>query len=199
MTIYHQLLQLMENTLQLKFPPELISLLKPLFHPQKIVKGDTLLHAGELPCQTYILIDGLMRSYYIDSNGNDITQYFLEPSDLFGFELLTQHHVSPVTLEALEDCLLMATDGPTFSQLIFSHPFLIQAWIHLLETGIQFKIDRQSSFLLKNATERYLDFQRLYPGLEQRVRQSDIASYLWINPVSLSRIRHQLYQSMDHA
>ena len=66
-------------------------------------------------------------------------------------------------------------------------------WIKMLEIGIQFKIDRQSSFLLKNATERYLNFQTLYPGLEKRVKQSDIASYLGINPVSLSRIRHHLY------
>ena len=193
MTVYSQLLNLIESTLQIKLPLELLPVLKALFHEKRLSKGETLIQLGDFPCKAYILVEGLMRSYYIDCNGNDITQYFLEPSDLFGYELLTQHHPSSVTIEALENCVLMAADGDTLSKLIFNHPILMQMWIKMLETGIQFKIDRQSSFLLKNATERYLDFQTLYPGLEKRVRQSDIASYLGINPVSLSRIRHQLY------
>ena len=45
--------------------------------------------------------------------------------------------------------------------------------------------------MYKPAEERYEDFIRSYPNIEQRVRNYQIASYLGITPESLSRIRKQ--------
>jgi CRP-like cAMP-binding protein len=43
-----------------------------------------------------------------------------------------------------------------------------------------------------NAETRYLDFLGEYPGIEKRISQAIIASYLGIKPESLSRIRKNL-------
>lgn len=48
------------------------------------------------------------------------------------------------------------------------------------------------SGLSQTAEERYLDFSRRYPEIEQKVPQHQVASYLGITPESLSRIRKQL-------
>ena len=48
---------------------------------------------------------------------------------------------------------------------------------------------REYQFLALSAKERYQQFRSDYPGLEQRISQAQIASYLGINPVTLSRIR----------
>jgi CRP-like cAMP-binding protein len=40
-----------------------------------------------------------------------------------------------------------------------------------------------------NASKRYDAFLEEFPGLEQRIPQYQIASYLGITPVQLSRIR----------
>jgi CRP-like cAMP-binding protein len=48
---------------------------------------------------------------------------------------------------------------------------------------------REAALLTLGAKDRYLQFIADYPGLEARVRQYDIASYLGITPVALSRIR----------
>jgi len=61
-----------------------------------------------------------------------------------------------------------------------------------LEKTIVYKMHRENAFLIKSATERYLDFKREFPLLEKRVNQSYIASYLGITPVSLSRIRRTI-------
>ena len=45
----------------------------------------------------------------------------------------------------------------------------------------------------ENAVTRYLNFRKAYPGIEQRVNQYHIASYLGITPVALSRIRKNLH------
>jgi CRP-like cAMP-binding protein len=44
---------------------------------------------------------------------------------------------------------------------------------------------------LFDAKERYESFLEEYPQMEQRLKQSLIASYLGITPVALSRIRRQ--------
>jgi CRP-like cAMP-binding protein len=42
------------------------------------------------------------------------------------------------------------------------------------------------------AEERYAQFRRRYPTLEQRIAQKHIASYLGITPVFLSMMRKRL-------
>ena len=65
-------------------------------------------------------------------------------------------------------------------------------YIKMLEATIIYKMNRESSFQLKTATERYLDFIKDFPKLEERVNQNYISSYLGITAVSLSRIRRSI-------
>ena len=51
------------------------------------------------------------------------------------------------------------------------------------------KEQREAEFLLGDALTRYRNFRRRYPGLEARLAQYHVASYLGITPVALSRIR----------
>ncbi|MCP4271690.1 MAG: Crp/Fnr family transcriptional regulator, partial [Gammaproteobacteria bacterium] len=53
------------------------------------------------------------------------------------------------------------------------------------------KETREAEFLLDDAETRYLNFQTNYPGLEDRLTQYHVASYLGITPVMLSRIRRR--------
>jgi hypothetical protein len=58
-----------------------------------------------------------------------------------------------------------------------------------LEKGYCIKEAREREFLLFDAKARYRSFLSTYPGLEKRVKQHLIASYLGITPVALSRVR----------
>jgi len=48
---------------------------------------------------------------------------------------------------------------------------------------------RERSLILDSALTRYQNLLGEFPGIEARVRQYDLASYLGITPVALSRIR----------
>ena len=50
-------------------------------------------------------------------------------------------------------------------------------------------MDRISEMLEENAKERYANFVRDYPTLLQRISLGDLANYIGITQVSLSRIR----------
>lgn len=195
LTCYERMIQIIENYLNINIPKEFYPTIKTLFKEKKIKKSSILLDIGETAANTYILISGLMRSYYIDKNGNDITQYFLEPGDLFGYSKFTINEPLSVCIESIEDCILMEADGHNLLNSISNNNFALLSWIKMLETELRFKTARQSTYLLKNATERYLDFQKNYSEIEDRINQSYIASYLGITPVSLSRIRASLNRS----
>jgi NADPH:quinone reductase-like Zn-dependent oxidoreductase len=53
------------------------------------------------------------------------------------------------------------------------------------------KEKRERDLLLLDAEKRYKDFLIEYPGMDQRIKQGIIASYLGIKPETLSRIRRR--------
>jgi hypothetical protein len=59
----------------------------------------------------------------------------------------------------------------------------------LAESYFVLKEKREIELVLLEAGERYLIFQKEFPGLENRIPQYHIASYLGITPTQLSRIR----------
>ena len=57
------------------------------------------------------------------------------------------------------------------------------------------KEKRESEFLSDDAETRYRKFRERFPGMEERIRQYHIASYLGITPVALSRIRKKMREN----
>ncbi|MBP3267020.1 MAG: Crp/Fnr family transcriptional regulator [Ruminococcus sp.] len=152
-------------------------------------KGSLLAGIGDKAAKAGIVMNGVVRSYYIDGDGNDITQFFSKEGSfcmdegMMGFDEIIK------MWEAVEESTVMVFDVRKMKELIFSSEKLKTVWIQLLESGMRYKIYRENGFLVENATERYLHFRKLYPELCGRVSQKHIATYLGIAPESLSRIR----------
>ena len=68
------------------------------------------------------------------------------------------------------------------------YPFVFK----LVENVYIVKEMRERSFLIDDATTRYLNCKREYPNLESKVKQYHIASFVGITPQALSRIRKKL-------
>lgn len=155
-------------------------------------KGRIILQSGDPYHKAGYVYKGLVRSYYIDMDGNDITKGFFIEDSLFMDESLLNYANSICTYEALEDSTVFMVDAQKVKSVMMENDYLKRLYIASLEESLKYKIMRESEFLLQNATERYLNFLKRYPRLDNRVRQSYIASYLGITPESLSRIRRFL-------
>lgn len=155
-------------------------------------KGQLILNFGE-PCY-YVgyIVKGVVRSYYLDNDGNDVTKNFQLENCIVIDEALLGLNSSICTYEALEDCTILFADSFKVRNLIYQNSYIKNLYLLGLEGGLRYKIMRENSFLMQNATERYINFKKQYPTLENRVRQAHIASYLGITPESLSRIRRVL-------
>ncbi len=156
---------------------------------KEFAKGTVIKSMGDEAGQSAIVLSGIVRSYYIDSDGNDMTRNFSMEcgwcldEGMIGY---TQHHCM---WEALEDSTLLLFEAEKMKAMIYDSEELKSLWIEMLESALRYKHYRENGFLTENATQRYLHFKKRFPYLSNRVPQKHIATYLGITPESLSRIR----------
>jgi CRP-like cAMP-binding protein len=160
--------------------------------PATFAKSAVFIAEGSVPRKLAFVAKGLFRYYYTSKKGTEFTKgFFPENSFITAYSALAQQLPSTYTIEALEDSEVFVIDYHPWQQLLEGHPCwkgLLMAYLH---KGYFKKEKREREFLLFDARERYESFLEEYPQLEQRLRQSVIASYLGITPVALSRIRGQ--------
>ena len=151
-------------------------------------KGQLLGKIGEGSSVAGIVMSGVVRSFYVDSDGNDITQYFASEGSIC---------IDVAMWESLEESTVMLFKASDMKDLILGDEHLKTVWIALLEEALRYKIYRENGFLVENATERYLAFRKRSPELASRIPQRYIVTYLGIKPESLSRIRSALKEEEE--
>lgn len=166
------------------------SLFSSRFHPAQLDKGDLFISAGEMGKQVAFVASGLMRSFYISDSGEEFNKHFFVSGDFVApLTSLVKREPSPVNIDALEDTYLLAADWSDIETLYSEHPALNRVGRILVEYAWIGKERRETQLIMLNARKRYDAFLEEFPGLEQRIPQYQIASYLGITPVQLSRIR----------
>jgi len=153
---------------------------------------DLIVAAGDEENKLYLLVNGLIRKYYLDYQGNDLTHQFLEAGQVFS----TQHVVFSgrvmCNFEAVEPCRMVCFNYELVQLLMVKESALAQIYIGILEETLRIKLVRETALLTESATERYVNLKNEIPDIDQRVNHGHIASYIGVTSVSLSRIRRTL-------
>lgn len=164
-----------------------------LFQIHTLNRGEFFVREGDVPQTIGFVISGILRLYYIDPDGNEFTKSFCaENSFVAAYSALLMRQPSRLFIQALEDAKILIADYSTYRSLLESQAGLQQLNCKIAEFLFIKKERRESALLLDDAKTRYLSFLEEYPGLEARLKQHHIASYLGVTPVTLSRIRAQL-------
>jgi CRP-like cAMP-binding protein len=164
-----------------------------LFQTLTLNQNDFWVRAGETPQTIGFIVSGILRLYCADTKGNEFTKSFCaENSFVAAYSALLLKQPSHLFIQALEDATLLVADYSTYRSLSESHLSLQRLNCRIAEFLFIKKERREATLLLDDAKTRYLNFLEEYPGLEARLKQYHIASYLGITPVSLSRVRAQL-------
>ncbi len=156
---------------------------------RKHKKGDLIIVAGQDSYEPSILLSGLIRVFFLNVEGVDVTNLFIFENTYYGSDFLTMKKASVCSFEALEDCVSLVLDRQVLKETLQNNIHVLLDYTRILEHSLNNKILRENALITKSATERYLDLKNTYPHIEKRVSQTHIASYLGITPVSLSRIR----------
>ncbi len=101
----------------------------------------------------------------------------------------TRDGVSLVSIAATTDALLARIDSDLLSnRTISSEP--IRNWANsVLRDALSRKVDREWCLAALKGAERLTWFRQAFPGYEDVFNHMLIASFLWIAPVTMSRLR----------
>ncbi|MDY3014425.1 MAG: Crp/Fnr family transcriptional regulator [Evtepia sp.] len=176
---------------------KLLDIVVPISRIKTVEKGALLIRHGERQSHVTFLMEGLLRGFYLDPDGRDVT-------DCFGLHPWTPamaccglNDLSPITIEALTPSRVVRIPYEAVMELLERDVRLVQMYNTLLLKSVQEHWQVKTMVCQHTATERYQWFLEEYPGLIDRVNNRYVASYLGMSPVTLSRIRGSLRESSE--
>lgn len=169
---------------------EQLNLTLSSYAPLNLQSNEWFLKDGQVCNRIGFVKNGLLRSYFFDDQGDEITTAFYpEGSLIIAFESFNNRLPSKESIKAVENSELMIIGYDRQKELYQ----LIPAWNHickdLADVMSREMIERTKSFQVLSAAERYKKFCEDHPVLLQRVNLGYIASYLGVDIATLSRIR----------
>jgi len=170
-----------------------IKIIEKHFKLKELSAGEYFVKEGQHSKVIGYVESGLLRSYQIDSSGNDITtNFFLQ--DSFCGSFYSFYRKAPAL-----DFVISITDSRIHTigydklQSLFQEDLVLNQLGRLAIEEVCIEKDIRLSKMLKlNAKDRYLWFINEYPSVVEKSPLKYIASYLGMKPESLSRIRKEL-------
>lgn len=164
---------------------------------KKLKKDEFLIKTGSSTGPLLIVYTGILRVYCQDEKGKDKTIDFRSRGEMTGIYppyYEEGKYKTWFTIQALTDCKLIGIPAH-FNKTLFSTKKSIWDtieknifWERYLRTE-----KRLRSLLVDDASKRYTDFINEFPDIHESIPLYQIASYLGITSVSLSRIRASIY------
>lgn len=162
-----------------------------LFHSVK--KGTVLLKEGQKTKNSFFVLKGCIRTYYIIDGEEKTTAFYTE------MEALTPPCVISKTpseyyVSCTEDSILLISNSDMEQEVNHKFPkFEVMCRMLSEELLAQQRMDFDE-FKTSSPEQRYLSLVQKRPDLIQRVPQHQLASYLGITPQSLSRLRVRILE-----
>ena len=148
------------------------------------------IRAGQVPRRFAFAFSGLFRYVYVSPKGQEYTKGLVtEHRFVVSYSAMISAAPSHFYVEALESSEILDIPYYKWQALLASDVYWVRFLLRFVEEGFMAKEKRERELLLLDAETRYLYFLEESPGLDKRITQTIIASYLGIQPESLSRIR----------
>jgi CRP-like cAMP-binding protein len=167
-------------------------LLPSFFEEKSFRKKHYFVQEGQYASYSAFVLKGCMRSYYVDSNGFEhILQFAIEDWWIADMMSYTTGKEARLNIDALEntDALLISREKQL--ELFEICPKFEKYFRLITENGMVSIQNRLLESMSMLASDRYANFVKKYPALNQRLPQTQIAAYLGITPEFLSKIRNR--------
>lgn len=167
-------------------------LVTDLFKPRLYRKRQYVLQEGDICNQFNFVVRGCIRMYKIDDKGNThILQFAAENWWLSDIGSFHERKPSDLNIDALEDTMVLQISYDNLVILYTKAPKFDRIFRVLVENSFVSLQKRLLQNISSTAEERYLSFTETYSHLNNRLPQTQIASFLGITPEFLSRLRNR--------
>jgi len=161
----------------------------------KLIKKKTLVEAGTLNKDVFILFEGMIRGYFINREGYE-KNIFLRPKNTVTAapECVFNNEKTKYAFEALNGSQYIRMNGEKFQELIETNPSMNSLWTSTLQETLMTLIWRVESFVDRTPEQRYEELLKRHPSFFQNAYNKHIANYLGMTSVSES-LREKLQRN----
>ena len=166
--------------------------LLPIIKLREFSKKEIITQAGEVENHMNFINKGLIRKYYKTGDDEHIVQLSIEGHLISSQESFYTRTPSEYYVEAIEPSVLISLTFEDMESLFASsHSFERLGRLVTVHTMV-LKDKWQTSLIMQQPRDRFLNFVGNYPEIIQRVPQKYLAPYLYIKPETFSRFKHLL-------
>lgn len=162
------------------------------FRPYRLNKREHWMYEGDHCTDIAFIVKGCIRTYHTKNSQERTSQFFFENAWYTDYESWLTRQPIVTSVEALEQTELLLLPFRELERLYDQHPKFERLGRLFAENTIIKIKNRNLSLLNDSPEERYLKLLRERPKVIARVPQNIIASFLGIEPETLSRIRKKI-------
>ena len=156
---------------------------------KKLNNKEAIIKSNSRSTIAFFILKGMIRGYLINESGVE-KNVFLRPTLTFmgAPNALFNEQTSKYTFEAIGETELLVFEFNDFEALALKNANILKFYLSAYKEIVQTMVYRIESMINKMPEDRYEDLLNKSPQFFQTVYHKDIANYLGVTPVSLSRI-----------
>jgi len=158
-------------------------------YQKKYRKGQLILETGTVCKRIYFIDSGLVKTFFYTDTREFIMRFFAEGSMFTVLDSFLTQRPSAYAVQALEDTKITCLNYDDLEMLCQRYHSMETFYRKLLALSAVNMMERIGGTLEEKAQIAYHKFIQAHGSLLQRISLADLASYLGITQVSLSRIR----------
>lgn len=161
--------------------------------PLEVAVGEHVFMQGDVERSLYWIEKGFFKAYYITEDGKEQIKSFLQAGDLIGsLSAVYAGGNCTFSLECLEAATLLQIPFNILYQQANADLEMSKSLNNQLLNLAMKKETREYELLCLSAEERYQRLISQSPEFLEKTTQENIAKYLGVTPVGLSRIKKRL-------
>lgn len=153
-------------------------------------RGDALFRAGEPETRIHYIASGVIKLSFVSDEGLERIRDFVADGRVFAcLESLDGSMPALFSAIACENAVVDSLEYQLLAEYTARYPLWMQCLsLFLLDTAKN-RGERERRFLMLPPPQRFAQAIEDRPWLLQRVSQQDLAAYIGVTPVSLSRLK----------
>ncbi|MDR6369808.1 CRP-like cAMP-binding protein [Chryseobacterium bernardetii] len=163
------------------------------FEPVLYPKNRIIEEEEKIPRYLYFVVSGFVRLFHYNDKGDEITTHInCPPGFITSYSHFTSQSKSDENLECITECELLRITKPDLDLLMQQSSVFKDFSFLIFQQSLSYNEQRAKELATLTAEKRYLKLMAQNPEILHNVPMQYIASFLGMNPKSLSRIRKQI-------
>mgnify|MGYP001627912552 CR=1 FL=1 len=158
---------------------------------RSIKKGTILLSEGQTSTDGYFVLKGCMRVFYVIDGEEKTTAFYAEMEGITPNCVLTKKP-SDYYIATTEDSIITVSNPDMEEEIFEKFPKFERLCRVLSEELLAKEQINFDDFKTSTPEQRYLNILEKRPDLIQRIPQHQLASFIGVQPQSLSRLRARI-------